>query len=203
MSVLLRSRSLRRLQLVLVLALMGLLIAPSLAVAQAGPLDSAVGSGSTGSVAFQFNVTSSPSGQNPSGMSIATAVGETFTSTKVICLSVGGNTAAFVVQLAPNSFGFTYAKALVVDNGPTGDTYGAEGFGGPSAPDCSWSLGGGTGFLPSPLISGDIAIFDAPELPTSTDQCMDGGWRSFGAFKNQGDCVSFVATGGKNPPSGS
>ena len=37
---------------------------------------------------------------------------------------------------------------------------------------------------------------------TSKQQCMDGGWQSFG-FKNRGDCVSFVATGGKNPPSGS
>jgi hypothetical protein len=28
----------------------------------------------------------------------------------------------------------------------------------------------------------------------------NGGWRSYGVFKNQGDCVSFVATNGKNPP---
>jgi hypothetical protein len=35
-------------------------------------------------------------------------------------------------------------------------------------------------------------------------QCKHGGWQSFGTvFKNQGDCVSFLATGGKNPPSGS
>jgi hypothetical protein len=34
---------------------------------------------------------------------------------------------------------------------------------------------------------------------TSKEQCKKGGWQSFG-FKNQGDCVSFVATGGKNPP---
>jgi hypothetical protein len=41
-------------------------------------------------------------------------------------------------------------------------------------------------------------------LPTSTEQCKNGGWQTFGAaFKNQGHCVSFVATGGKNPPSGS
>jgi hypothetical protein len=32
---------------------------------------------------------------------------------------------------------------------------------------------------------------------------MNGGWQTFGRFKNQGDCVSLVATGGKNPPSGS
>jgi hypothetical protein len=37
---------------------------------------------------------------------------------------------------------------------------------------------------------------------TSKEQCKDGGWQSFG-FENQGGCVSFVATGGKNPPGGS
>jgi|tagenome__1003787_1003787.scaffolds.fasta_scaffold20774856_2 hypothetical protein len=36
--------------------------------------------------------------------------------------------------------------------------------------------------------------------PTSKDQCKDGGWQSFDnpTFKNQGDCVSYVATKGKN-----
>jgi Beta-propeller repeat len=42
----------------------------------------------------------------------------------------------------------------------------------------------------------------AVPLPTSTDQCRNGGWKTFGVFKNQGDCVSFVASKGKNPPSG-
>jgi hypothetical protein len=50
--------------------------------------------------------------------------------------------------------------------------------------------------------SGDIVVVDAPPLPTSKEQCKRGGWRSFGVFENQGDCVSFVATGGKNPPAG-
>jgi Tol biopolymer transport system component len=35
---------------------------------------------------------------------------------------------------------------------------------------------------------------------TTKDQCKNGGWRSYPGFENQGDCVSFVATGGKNPP---
>jgi hypothetical protein len=39
-------------------------------------------------------------------------------------------------------------------------------------------------------------------FPTDKGQCKDGGWQAFGVFKNQGDCVSFVATGGKNPPTG-
>jgi hypothetical protein len=36
-------------------------------------------------------------------------------------------------------------------------------------------------------------------FPTSKDQCKNGGWRNYPGFRNQGDCVSFVATGGKNP----
>jgi hypothetical protein len=39
-------------------------------------------------------------------------------------------------------------------------------------------------------------------LPTTKDDCKNGGWQSYGDFKNQGDCVSFVATGGENPPPG-
>jgi hypothetical protein len=35
--------------------------------------------------------------------------------------------------------------------------------------------------------------------PTTTADCKNGGWRSYGIFKSQGDCVSFVATKGKNP----
>ena len=38
-----------------------------------------------------------------------------------------------------------------------------------------------------------------PTRPTDKDQCKDGGYAAFG-FRNQGDCVSFVATGGKNEP---
>src|SRR5262245_38601045 len=44
-------------------------------------------------------------------------------------------------------------------------------------------------------------------LPVDKDECKDGGWETFvnvntgqKIFKNQGDCVSFVATKGKNPP---
>ncbi|WP_292676682.1 thrombospondin type 3 repeat-containing protein [Nocardioides sp.] len=46
---------------------------------------------------------------------------------------------------------------------------------------------------------------DSPEKPTTKDQCKNGGWQSFSGpfkFKNQGDCVSYVATGGKNGAKG-
>jgi hypothetical protein len=36
-------------------------------------------------------------------------------------------------------------------------------------------------------------------LPTTKDDCKNDGWERFGVFKNQGDCVSYVATKGKNP----
>jgi hypothetical protein len=39
-------------------------------------------------------------------------------------------------------------------------------------------------------------------LPTTRDECKNGGWQTFGVFKNQGDCVSFVASNGKNLPAG-
>ncbi|MFL5830657.1 MAG: hypothetical protein ACJ76X_12130 [Solirubrobacteraceae bacterium] len=47
----------------------------------------------------------------------------------------------------------------------------------------------------------------APPIPTRTDECKNGGWQSLidnkgQRFKNQGDCVSYVATGGKNPAKG-
>jgi hypothetical protein len=45
-------------------------------------------------------------------------------------------------------------------------------------------------------------VTDAPPRPTTMAQCKNGGWRNFRGFKNEGQCVSFVATRGKNPPAG-
>jgi hypothetical protein len=40
--------------------------------------------------------------------------------------------------------------------------------------------------------------------PTNANQCKKDGWKSFNnpAFKNQGDCVSYVTTNGSNQPAG-
>ncbi len=49
------------------------------------------------------------------------------------------------------------------------------------------------------------AACDGQELPLTKDDCKNEGWKRFdgtATFKNQGDCVSFVATGGRNPPAG-
>jgi hypothetical protein len=54
---------------------------------------------------------------------------------------------------------------------------------------------------------GEVIITYTLNVPTSTNQCMDGRWQDLTdttgtPFKNQGDCVSYVATGGKNVASG-
>ena len=51
--------------------------------------------------------------------------------------------------------------------------------------------------------TGTITVTVTPAAPTTRDQCKQDGWRSYGGFKNQGDCVSYVATKGKNEPAGS
>jgi 6-phosphogluconolactonase (cycloisomerase 2 family) len=38
-----------------------------------------------------------------------------------------------------------------------------------------------------------IAVTPLPRVPTSKEQCKNGGSRNFPQFKNQGDCVSFVS----------
>ena len=46
--------------------------------------------------------------------------------------------------------------------------------------------------------SGDSTIYDFEpnSAPASKDACKNGGWTSFHpAFRNQGDCVSSVASG--------
>lgn len=53
----------------------------------------------------------------------------------------------------------------------------------------------------------DDVVLLASVLPVNKDECKKDGWTTFvnvntgqQIFKNQGDCVSFVATQGKNPP---
>ena len=50
---------------------------------------------------------------------------------------------------------------------------------------------------------GDLYVTTRAQIfPTTKDDCKNGGWERFGVFKNQGDCVSYVATGGTNSPDG-
>lgn len=47
-----------------------------------------------------------------------------------------------------------------------------------------------------------VSSLTEPErlLPTSAEQCKGEGYKEFPGFKNRGDCVAFVETGGKNEP---
>lgn len=37
-------------------------------------------------------------------------------------------------------------------------------------------------------------------MPTTKDDCKSDGWKDFGVFKDQGDCVSWIASDGRNAP---
>ena len=85
---------------------------------------------------------------------------------------------------------------MEVTDSPSGDLIRAVPV--PAGAPCSSSPGFAVDFS---LVSGDLVVHDAQPFPTSKDQCKNGGWRNFGStFKNQGQCVSFVATGGKKQP---
>jgi hypothetical protein len=64
--------------------------------------------------------------------------------------------------------------------------------------DGSWAFIGGTQtvLVDNVMINGTTYTFE------SAQSCKDGGWQQFtsspGPFKNQGDCVSYFASGGKN-----
>ena len=40
-----------------------------------------------------------------------------------------------------------------------------------------------------------VAVSPAPGVPTTKEQCKNGGWQSFPSFKNQGQCIKFVQHG--------
>jgi hypothetical protein len=61
----------------------------------------------------------------------------------------------------------------------------------------------GTVYIDNISVNGQVVGSPETNVPTLKDQCKKDGWKSFGdMFKNQGDCVSFVASKGKNQPSG-
>jgi hypothetical protein len=137
---------------------------------------------------------SGPLGENPSG-SVQLTTDQGAVSGTVTCVGVKGTLAsigvalqgtlpggasAVVIHVATSTFARTM-DIVAVNTAPT---------------ECPFPHGGGFSF------TGDIVITGAPSLPTSKDQCKNGGWQTFGVFKNQGDCVSFVETGGKKPPGG-
>jgi hypothetical protein len=46
------------------------------------------------------------------------------------------------------------------------------------------------------ITAGDTLLLVQPlSLLTDKDQCKKNGWKAFGVFKNQGDCIKYVNTG--------
>jgi hypothetical protein len=52
----------------------------------------------------------------------------------------------------------------------------------------------------APGVDYAVGEFGIASGPTTADQCKLGAWRNFAIFRTQGDCVSFVATNGRNEP---
>jgi hypothetical protein len=172
---------------------------------------------------FLIEVRSGPSGERPTGMAEADyGVYPSFwaarvdTGGAVTCLSVTGDTAVvgfsgFDIDNGRTAPRPTAGLVRVVDRGGPGTALDrvewqrvAGPIFGPPIPgptDCS-SYAPRFPIVQGPLANdtGDIVVTDAQPLPTSKDQCKHDGWKTFGVFKNQGACVSFVASGGKNPP---
>ena len=173
------------------------MLAPT-ALAQAPTQDSVTFTGSSAPLSFDIAVRSGPSGENPTGRVLVTLNGGTFVDGPPSCLAVqplfvGGPLGAVInvpippvgagsvatFELTPVSPTDGRLEATISDRSPT---------------DCSEVV------FPLASVEGQLVIVDAAPLPASKDQCKNGGWQNYGVFKNQGDCVSFVATGGKNSP---
>lgn len=136
-------------------------------------------------------------------------------------ISCGNN--AFPKPVCPGSLGFNQgsgntgivsnADALYVNVDGTTTTFDfeltlppppdADGDGVPDASDNCVNAPNPTQVDSDEDGAGDAC--DTKPAPTTKDECKNGGWQNFNGkytFRNQGDCVSFVATGGKNLPKG-
>ena len=116
-----------------------------------------------------------------------------------------GPSDAFLTKLTATGSGLVYSTYLGASDDDSGFGIAVDGAGSayvagstffstdfPTTPSAFQTIRGG---------AADAFVAKIAMLPTSKDECQNGGWKTFGVFKNQGDCVSFVATRGKNQPS--
>jgi hypothetical protein len=176
--------------LVAVAVLAAALAGPAAARAQAPIGDAVIGSGTARfitpdlaglTVPFSIDVRSGPSGENPvGGMQLLIAFDD---PTCLAIRSGGGQVADEAVINFRNTLlgGRVLARITGGTSGPRQISLSQTS----STSDCSFQPPGSV----AEVIEGDITIVDAPPLPTSRDQCKDGGWRTYPVFKNQGDCV--------------
>ncbi len=134
---------------------------------------------------------SGPSGENPTGQVTLADLDPSVTCLAVHTLATNPPVASATMNLQTSGGGLV---TLQVDDGnPEGipDFISAISASTRSPSDCS-PLSLSSANLKGFVLSGDIDIVDAPPAPASREQCKDGGWRGFPAFKNQGQCVAFV-----------
>jgi hypothetical protein len=175
------------------------------AAAQAPTQDSVTGDGAfllygATATTWKLDAHSGPSGENPTG-----TLTQFFSylpegvEREVTCVAVSGNTAivgwsdggapwALYVRIEDNGSPGLGRDRIALSNG-TEDRPSTC----PTATDLIW-----TEFWV--LTGGDYRVVDGQPLPASKEQCKDNGWKTFGVFKNQGDCVSFVARRGGAAP---
>jgi hypothetical protein len=176
---------------------------PGVSGAQTPTQDSVSGGATTGigfgTLGWELDVHSGPSGENPAGTVVLRTFIGTIGPLDVSCVGVSGNRASVVFPVEPNPI-FSFNGGVVIsvedNDGAEADRFDWQPVAAPPS-DCP-----APGDVAGDARFADITVIDAPSLPTSKEQCKHGGWRTYGVFKNQGDCISFVATGGKNPRGG-
>jgi hypothetical protein len=208
-------------RLVMGVTLAAVLALPGAANAQGPAGDSVVGTllDASGPAAL-IDAHSGPSGEDPTGTARFGIPESTFAplwELDVTCLSVESHTALI---------GFSGTVATIFEFGevyPTAGVIRVVDGGGPASGLDSVEFASVEGPIDGPAIPGpttcsaypgafplrhgpitnsqrDLVVTDVQPFPTSKDECTNGGWKTYGVFKNQGDCVSFVASGGKNAP---
>jgi hypothetical protein len=170
------------------------------AEAQGDSVDSAGGNAVTVAfrpIEFFLDVHSGPSGENPSGL-VSWVDRVDLVRGPVTCLNVTGNraTIGFANQEGPLTDVVKGGYIYVEDNGTPGvgkdkvaGRYVTTGVPTVCPPNTIVYRPGDDG---DTVTSGELNVHDAPPLPTRLAQCRHGGWRAFGVFRSQGDCVRSV-----------
>ena len=161
-----------------------------------GPQTNGGGTGSITSFQAQFTITS-PNGTVTGSKTLESNP----TSGVAICINQGGQ-----VSLGDSVNYTATISTLTGDAIDEGTAYASFNLCRDETPDPQTCGTIGSGRIYSAVFeSQDFTVLPpppAPAAPTSADQCKKGGWKNYPTlgFKNQGDCVSYVATHGKNEP---